>query len=170
MANTAVRPHSRSPDLDTSIWFLGQMLITPLATGQDTSGHFALLEIRSRKSAEAPPHVHPAEDEYFYILAGELEVAIDSQVYEGKPGSFSAVPRGSIHKLRLVGDEVHRLTLFTPAGSEGFFQELGEPAGALSLPLAQAAPLDVERVVTTAAGYGIVFPGRRTAHERRLQR
>ena len=56
--------------LKESVWYSGNLL-TFLATGEDTQGRFALIEIVGRKGNVPPPHIHHREDETFFILEGE---------------------------------------------------------------------------------------------------
>jgi hypothetical protein len=43
--------------LEQSVWYSGHLL-TFLATGVNTRGKFALIEIASRKGNVPPPHIH----------------------------------------------------------------------------------------------------------------
>src|SRR5436189_40174 len=50
-----------------------------LATGEDTSGKYALWEAIVPPGGGPPPHVHSREEEGFYILEGEITFTIDGK-------------------------------------------------------------------------------------------
>jgi quercetin dioxygenase-like cupin family protein len=158
MSNTSIRPYSRTPNLENSVWYQGHTLLTYLATNRDTGGQFALLEVHSRKGGGPPPHIHPNEDECFFILEGEMEFIVDGRRFSGEAGSFVFIPRGTLHQPLLVSEEARALVLFTPGGAEGYFEEMAEPARAMTLPTEDAAPPDLERMAAVAKKYGSVFP------------
>ena len=54
-----------------AFWLLG-MLQTVKISGKDTGGEYGLLEIVVPAGVGPPWHVHPEEDEWFYVLEGEL--------------------------------------------------------------------------------------------------
>jgi quercetin dioxygenase-like cupin family protein len=78
--------------LKEAVWYSGDLL-TFLATGKDTQGRFALLEVVARKGNVPPPHIHRREDETFYILAGEITASVGGQTIKGTPGTMIFLPR-----------------------------------------------------------------------------
>ena len=135
-------------DEGKSIWMLGGLL-TFKATGAETDGRFSLIEVQNAPGGGSPPHIHHGEDEFFYILEGEVEVTIGDQKILGKPGSFVFAPRDIPHQFTAVGSQNARLLIgLTPAGLEKFFQEIGEPAPSLTIP-PQVAPT-MEQMVAVA--------------------
>lgn len=139
---------------DRSVWY-GGFLLTFLATGEETGGSFSLVEVLGRKglSAEPPLHVHTREEESFYVLEGEMTAYVGDKVIPAPAGTFVVLPRGVPHRYE-ISEEFRALNLITPAGFEGFFRELSEPACELTLPPAPEGPPDVARLVATAAKYG----------------
>ena len=61
--------------LKESVWYSGHLL-TFLATGEETQGRFALIEMVGRKGNVPPPHIHHREDETFYILEGAMSASV----------------------------------------------------------------------------------------------
>ena len=51
-------------------WGEGLAVIT--ATGADTGGRVAIIEVTEPPGAVAPKHVHHKEDEAFWVLEGEV--------------------------------------------------------------------------------------------------
>jgi quercetin dioxygenase-like cupin family protein len=99
---------------------------TYLVRSEDTDGRFALVEhdIPPRKLA-APMHMHKHEDEYSYVLEGQVGVQLGDDVLVARPGQFVAKPRGIWHAFWNAGDETARLLeLISPGGFERYFEEL----------------------------------------------
>jgi quercetin dioxygenase-like cupin family protein len=99
---------------------------TYLVRSEDTDGRFALVEhdIPPRKLA-APMHRHEHEDEYSYVLEGQVGVQIGDDVRVAGPGEFVPKPRGIWHAFWNAGDETARLLeLISPGGFERYFAEL----------------------------------------------
>jgi quercetin dioxygenase-like cupin family protein len=157
MSPTTLKPYTRSRSSDASAWYLGKILFTFLATAEDTNGQFALLEAQGKKGNEPPPHTHRDEDECFYIVSGEVSVFVDGQRFYGRPGSWVFIPRGSVHTFALESDEATMLILFTPAGFEGYFQEMSVPADSIVTPPISAGPPDVQHLLAVGAKYGCEF-------------
>ena len=96
------------------------------ATGADTGGACAIMELVTVPESGSPYHIHHNEDESFQILSGTLTVYLDGRRIEAGPGSFVFIPRGLRHAFMNRGAEVVRsLVVLSPAGLEGFFDTLG---------------------------------------------
>lgn len=148
--------HGRRDDLSRSVWYSGYLL-TFLATGEETGGAFSLVEEVGRKgqSAEPPMHTQTREEESFYVIEGQMRFYVGDDIIDAQAGSFVVLPRGIPHRFEIVSDDVRMLNLCTPAGFEGMFRDLSEPARAMTLPPAPDGPPDIARLVETAAGYGV---------------
>ena len=95
------------------------------ASADTTGGAFTIIE--EIEPLDTPPHVHEHEDEIFYILEGDHVISIGERAYELGPGGLAYGPRGVSHgQRRLVPRQGRLLTMFAPAGFEGFFRELAE--------------------------------------------
>ena len=140
-----------------SIWFLGT-LATIHAAGTHTGGALAVVEFTHPPGFATARHVHPAEDEAFYVLTGAMRGYCGDRTWHAKAGSFVWLPRGIPHGYAVDGDEQLRtLAITLPAGFECFVRESGVPARERSLP-PPAAP-DMEKLVAAAAKYGQVVLG-----------
>jgi len=136
------------------IWIVGDE-IEFKATGEDTGGQFALLEVIASPGGGPPPHVHKNEDEFWYVLDGEFEILQDDRTVRATPGTYAYVPRGTLHRFENVADTPSRVLVgFSPAGFERFFFEAGVPAadGGDPPPL---GPEEIERTNIAAAKYGM---------------
>jgi len=125
------------------------------ALGEDTGGSLVLLEARVPPLGGPPPHIHHAEDEFFWLLEGELEFLTNGRTFTANAGSFVYVPKGTTHCFKNMGTQTTRmLAAFTPAGIEGMFFEVGRPATEGSSP----APPDqeeIEKLLAAAPRYDV---------------
>jgi quercetin dioxygenase-like cupin family protein len=146
--------------LKQSVWYSGHLL-TFLATGEDTQGRFALIELVGRKGNVPPPHIHHREDETFYILEGEMTASVCGQTIKGTAGTMIFLPRNVVHSFEIESEQMRMLVLLTPAGGEGNFKECSVPAPAMTLPPPVEVPYaEIEKMLAVGAKYGIeyVFP------------
>jgi len=75
-------------------------------TSADTNGESVVVEtFVEPNGAVAAAHVHPAQEELFEVLGGELEFRIGKNTIVAKPGDRVLVPAGTPHKFKNVGEE-----------------------------------------------------------------
>src|SRR3954451_1864674 len=97
----------------------------------------------------APMHTHTNEDEYTYVLEGEVGVQIGDQVTVGKPGDLVFKPRGVAHAFWNAGDAPARvLEIISPAPFARYFEELAPLFGGPTGP-------DFPAVAALQARYGL---------------
>jgi quercetin dioxygenase-like cupin family protein len=86
-------------------------------TSADTNGERVVVEtFVEPNGAVAAAHVHPAQEERFEVLAGEVEFRLGKRKLVAKPGDRVLVPAGTPHRFRNVGDETaHFVCEVTPA-------------------------------------------------------
>jgi quercetin dioxygenase-like cupin family protein len=92
----------------------------------DRGGGFSMVEhpIAPRALA-APLHTHTHEDEYSYVLEGEVGVQVGDEVAVAKPGDLVYKPRGVQHAFWNAGDTPARLLeIISPAPFVKYFEEL----------------------------------------------
>ena len=143
--------------LDRSVWYSG-WLLTFLATAEETSGRFALIEATARKGNVPPRHIHRREEETFYVLEGEMNVTVGDRTFEATPGTLVCLPRDVAHSFAIESEQLRALILLTPAGLEGFFKEFSVPAPAMTLPPPdELAYSEVQRMLEAAPRYGLEF-------------
>ncbi len=46
-----------------------------------------------------PPHIHPTQDEFIYMLEGEFELIVDGKMMASKPGDLIRMPMGIPHGI-----------------------------------------------------------------------
>ena len=95
---------------------------TVLLEAPATRGDVAVLEfVVAPRSFGAPPHVHHDEDEYFYVLDGEVQFLNEDQVVAAPQGTFAAMTRGHLHAFWNASDAPARLLLAIAPGKVGAF-------------------------------------------------
>ena len=146
------------PGEGDAYWFLGA-LATIKASSESTGGGVAVIEHLAPQGHGSPLHIHTREDEWFYVLEGELTFWVDGQVSVAPAGSFVFGPKGLPHTF-IVSSDVARFLLVTePAGFEGFTRTLGQPAERREIPPAATEPPDVDGLTKLAATFGLQIIG-----------
>lgn len=140
-----------SPDEGASVW-LGGLGVRFMIDGTQTGGNFALVEHPIRPHALASAmHTHWYEDEYTYVLEGEVGVQIGDEVHVARPGDLVFKPRGAPHAFWNAGGTPARaFEIISPAGFERYFAEV-----ARLLPPTNEGPLDEEAIGEITARYGL---------------
>jgi quercetin dioxygenase-like cupin family protein len=139
-------------------WLLGMLEIIKIS-GADTNGEYGLLEVTVRKGEGSPWHIHPEEDEWFYVLEGEFTVYVGEQRLALSVGAFAFGPKGVPHTFIGETEEAKALIGFQPFQFEGFLHEVGEPATERVLPPPLEAPPDMARLIPIAERNGMVILG-----------
>ena len=122
--------------------------VTFKATGEDTGGGFAMVEVSTPPQVGPPLHVHHREDEGLYVLEGMYEIRAGGRMIPAPPGTCVFLPRDVPHTYTNVGYRTGRLLVtITPAGFEGFFEELGQHAPGI--------PPDREKLAAIGRKYGL---------------
>jgi mannose-6-phosphate isomerase-like protein (cupin superfamily) len=72
----------------------------------------------TKQPGDGPPlHVHPGEDDAFYILEGEVVMIVEDEEIVVGPGTFVLVPPGVAHTFANRTDTVARIVnVHAPAG------------------------------------------------------
>ncbi len=124
---TVVGPH------DGRLGFLGSIGVRFMLGGGHPEQRFSIVEHpMSPRALAAPLHRHSREDEYSYVLEGRMGALLGDDVLEAGPGDLVVKPRDQWHTFWNAGDEPCRiLEIISPAGFEGFFEELDGLGGAL---------------------------------------
>lgn len=158
MVEQTVQPVHVPPGGGDTVFFVGDTYST-LLSGAQTGGTFALLEALVPAHTGPPPHIHHAEDETFVLLDGVVDFYVADDVHRAEPGSVVFVPQGIRHHFGNAGDGVARmLFMYSPAGMEGMFAEIGSPGsrGRQAPPLSAS---DLEALARVASKYRFSIVG-----------
>jgi quercetin dioxygenase-like cupin family protein len=140
-----------SPD-EGAMVMMGGFGVRFMIGGAESGGGFALVEhpIAPRMLA-APMHTHRHEDEYTYVLEGEIGVQVGDEVRVATPGDLVFKPRGIPHAFWNAGDTPARaLEIISPAGFERYFADI-----APLLPPNHQGPPDEQALGAVMARYGL---------------
>jgi quercetin dioxygenase-like cupin family protein len=117
-----VRPES-DPDLP-HIGLIGDTY-TILLTGNDTKGHFCLIDMFVPVGGGPPPHRHDFE-ETFVVIEGEIRATFRGKEQIVRAGETIHIPSNAPHQFQNKSDRPARmLCICSPAGQEDFFMKLG---------------------------------------------
>lgn len=84
----------------------------------DTDGMVAIFQQNVPPMSGPPLHHHSREDEWFYVLEGQLTVQVDGQQTILCAGGSAFAPRGTAHTYQNFGPAPARqLVMVTPGGS-----------------------------------------------------
>lgn len=153
-----VAPIVAGPGEGEALWFLG-VLATVKSSAETTGGAVAVIEHLAPRGSGSPLHVHSREDEWFYVIEGELTLWIGGETISAPAGSFVFGPKGIPHTFIVNSEEARFLLVTNPAGFEGFMRVVGEPAPRLEIPPPATEPPDVAALTAAAAGFGIEITG-----------
>lgn len=119
-------------------WFSAALVLK--ASGRD----IGVAEVLTQPGDEPPLHVHKNEDEWFYMLDGEVTFHVGGESRIGGPGAFVFFPRTIPHTFTVESPTARFLLMNTPGGFERMFE---------------LAPKTVEEAVRAAAA--VAYPQRR---------
>lgn len=154
----AIAPIALGDGEGEALWFLG-ILATVKSSAETTGGRVAVIEHLAPEGSGSPLHVHRREDEWFYVIEGEVTFWVGGEVVVASAGSFVYGPRDIPHTFTVTSPQARFLLVTEPAGFDRFVREVGEPAARLEIPPPASEPPDVEALARIAAGYGIEIVG-----------
>lgn len=92
-------------------------------SGQDTDGQLAIFEQTSLSQGKGTPlHIHPLQDEIFYVLEGEYYFQVGEEKFRLTAGDSIFLPRKIPHAWTQVSKKGKMTVILQPAGKlETFF-------------------------------------------------
>jgi quercetin dioxygenase-like cupin family protein len=151
-------PIALGPGEGEARWGFG-MLGTLKATSETTGGRVFVIEHLSPRGSGTPLHVHHREDEWFYVLEGELTFWIGGELIDAPAGSFVYGPRDVPHTFVVVSEQARFLLVTEPGVFSAFFRAASTPAQRLEIPPAPSEPPDITGVTALAESYGVEILG-----------
>jgi quercetin dioxygenase-like cupin family protein len=132
------------------VWMPGGVRTEIHVDSSDTAGAFCLLVDELPPGWSLPAHRHPNAAETIYIVEGALEMFVEDSGARLLAGQSIHVPRGTVHASSNTGAApTRRVVLFSPAGMEQFFIEVGSSA--------PDADVDWQAAMASAARHGWEF-------------
>ena len=94
-------------------------------TNDDTGGTVAISYVNVPPMAGPALHRHSSEDEWFYVLEGQITIQVDGQRTILRADDSAYAARGTVHTYQNFGPTAARmLVMFAPGGFQRFFEEL----------------------------------------------
>lgn len=91
-------------------------------SGKDTIGAACSIDTNRRMRGGPPMHIHPVQDEWFFVREGEFDIRIGDDTFHLKPGDSLLAPMGVPHAFANTTETGRMLVTFFPAGQmEDFF-------------------------------------------------
>jgi quercetin dioxygenase-like cupin family protein len=104
-----------------------------LVTGEH-SQHTSMFDWTLPPRFSTGRHVHRVQEETFYVLDGECEWTVGSEIIHAIPGTFVFIPPGVSHNIANTSDRPARVLMtVSPPGHERYFEELAKIAAAGTL-------------------------------------
>jgi quercetin dioxygenase-like cupin family protein len=138
-------PYVLTPGAGRSVSWLSAPVVL-----KASSRDLGVTEIAIGPGDEPPLHVHKNEDEWFYVLEGEVTFHAGGESQLGKAGAFVFFPRGIPHTFTVESPAARFLLVNTPGGFERMFE---------------LAPKTEEDAVRALNAYGVEVVG---PHPRRV--
>jgi quercetin dioxygenase-like cupin family protein len=99
-------------------------VLTIKISAKDTDGEQAVFEQQGFTPEGGPPlHLHPYQDEFFYIIEGEYLFQVGDDKYRMMPGDTIFLPRNVQHAFVQLKEKGKVIVSYMPAGKmEDFFK------------------------------------------------
>jgi mannose-6-phosphate isomerase-like protein (cupin superfamily) len=101
---------------------------------QDTAGNLFVIEHRNLIAGGPPLHQHWSQEEWFYVMEGDVAFQVGDQRVTLHPGESVLGPRRVPHTFSALGaTPAHLLIAFAPAGKmEAYFRDAVHPPAGVS--------------------------------------
>lgn len=127
--------------------------------GETSGGSISVVEVNGWQGGEPPLHVHAREDEFFYVLDGEVTFKIGEELIHARQGAFVWAPRKVAHTFMFDTPTVRMLIGFLPAGQEEVFLRFSTPADASMRAEPPSEELDYAAIEAADAEAGVTYLG-----------
>lgn len=93
-------------------------------SGSDTDGDLAVFEQTGLTPNGGPPlHIHPFQDEWFYVIEGDYRFQVGDQKHQMSAGDTIFLPRNVPHAFVQLTEKGKMIVSYLPAGKmEAFFK------------------------------------------------
>src|SRR5579859_5557263 len=125
-------------------WFTSTIILKASDPG------IGITEVVMQPGEEPPLHIHKYEDEWLFVVEGEMTFHAGGENYPAQAGGLMSFPRGTAHTFSIESRTARFLVMNTPGGFERMFE------------LAPKTPEDAVRAMT-AFGMEVVGPHPRRA-------
>lgn len=153
MHGTTSRFHTLAPGegrTSAPLNVVGEETLVKVASA-DSGGGMSAFHLVAPPMSGPPRHVHSREDEWFYVLDGELVFELDGTRQTVIAGGSVWLERGVVHAYQnFTARDARLLIVTTPGPFDGFFVEMSAatPVGGMPAPELLAS-LDAKYGITT---------------------
>ena len=147
---------------DRRTFWIGGQRQSLIVGGAETGGRYVLSHSAIPAGGGAAEHVHGAEAEAFYVLAGQLRFAWEGDSLDVGPGSFLHLEPGLAYSFTVIGSQqAELLIIYAPAGLEHFISGVGVQDAnndeAASRQAADRSLEGLEAMKASAGVYGLTY-------------
>ena len=123
----------------------------------ETDDAYGMIEVVSPPHVPGPPpHYHKAENEFFFVIKGTLDVMSNGEWQSCSAGGFVDLPPNTSHTfINNTEEDVTWVTGWRPKGFEAFFRDFGIPADDADAQAKSLADEVVQEVVKNVERYGM---------------
>jgi quercetin dioxygenase-like cupin family protein len=108
------------------LWMPGGVRTEVHLGAGDTNDAFCLLVDQPPAGWSLPAHLHHGISETIHVVEGEFDMTVDGNFSRLAPGETIHVPADVVHSGGNIGETTgRRIVIFSPAGMERFFVEVG---------------------------------------------
>lgn len=99
-------------------------------SSKDTDGNLTVFEYLGTEKGGPPLHVHPNQDEVFYVIEGNYMFEVGGERQTLTAGDTIFLPRNVTHTFAQLTDKGKMVFFFQPSGKmEDFFRKMGSIQG-----------------------------------------
>ena len=110
-------PYVLAPGAGTPMtWFTSTIMLKASDPG------IGITEVVMSPGEEPPLHIHKHEDEWLFVLEGEMTFHAGGVDYPAQAGGFMSFPRGVAHTFSIDSPTARFLVMNTPGGFERMFE------------------------------------------------
>lgn len=125
------------------------------------SGSMSVVEFSAPRSFGPPTHRHDVEDEFFFVVEGEITARCGDDTVEARAGASIFLPHGAPHSFQVVSEMARILTITSRAGSPATFDRMVATLGVrVDHPVQpRPSPIDPSEVGRVCAEHDIEVVG-----------
>ncbi|MDJ0733927.1 MAG: cupin domain-containing protein [Nostocaceae cyanobacterium] len=163
LAETGTLPDPLDPN-KLVLWSGGGERFTFLERAQDNGGQFSIFDVLVPTFNGPPLHFHTRENEWFYVVEGNVFLQVADELIAGEPGTLVYGPATIIHSFKNKASDPARMLLYyepvpeddpnSVGNIERFFIEVGQEVVDPINPPA----VDIPRLLSVAPDFGLTFP------------
>ena len=147
---------SLAQDEGETLWWESQLF-----TIKSSAGGLGLVDSYLEAGSEPPMHIHTREDEFIYVLDGEITAYVGDESLKAAAGGFVYMPRFVPHTFAVDGTgSAHALIMYTPSGFERVFWEHRTADYIPGVPGPTAARHDLAVLGQAFEDAGLIITGR----------